>query len=861
MKRPAPVDPLEALSESELQALLDSLPGMPVAEQQQLLEDVDRLAKNRELQRCRDDFLAFCHRVYPGAVFDDNGTLITSAFKEGPHHRHMAKVYHEVCLGDQKRVTVSMPPRFGKSEFTSYLFVAWYFGHHPDHQVMMVTHTEDLSSSFGRKVRDLIDSPVYAEIFPDTEISKDKKASGSWTTTRRGVYLALGVGGAAAGKGADLLLCDDLCVAPDTLLTTPFGDVRADCLREGDRVLGVEGWVRVTWVRRTVHERTVHAAGVTMSPEHPVWVFYRGWTEAQSLRASDVLQTTSFYDKIKSYIRGLYEPCTKSLCRLFARVQHLGHDEAALQQSSGSQLQGLRGTGGDRGYSVEAVRRLFSGYGPSTVAATHLGPQGPEQRVHPRKLSVVRRGDAAEQQAQFAPVRLSRGAPFAAADRPSTQNRAALVGAQGQENGDVGGASAAVSERQLGAAPRHSEEFGRLRCWGARVLGRSSEIVSDAVATGGWRAKAFVVGDEALHTLLRFFVGVRRAGNVVNTPPALLVCLSVNGSNTFYANGVLTHNCSEQAVLADPETAFENAWTYMQVGPLQRLMPGGRILMIATRWGKMDPIGRALKWAKDNEGSIPWHEIRFPAIINGKSLWPQQWSFEELMAKKANMRLAYWNAQYMQEPTSDEAAILKRSYWKRWTKPVPPVITFTIQTWDTAHEKKTRNDHSACITGGVFFNEQTGRDNIILLNAVKKRVEYPDLKRMVKIQAREWKPDSLIIEKKAAGAPLIQELKRVLMIEEYNPSRKGRGVANDKIARANAVSPILEEGLVWAPETSWAEEVIEDCNDFPNGDSDDLVDCLVMLLDRFRRSGFLRLADDDEDNEDEDEAEPSYDYY
>lgn len=529
MKRPAPVDPLEALSESELQALLDSLPGMPVAEQQQLLEDVDRLAKNRELQRCRDDFLAFCHRVYPGAVFDDNGTLITSAFKEGPHHRHMAKVYHEVCLGDQKRVTVSMPPRFGKSEFTSYLFVAWYFGHHPDHQVMMVTHTEDLSSSFGRKVRDLIDSPAYAEIFPDTVISKDKKASGSWTTTGRGVYLALGVGGAAAGKGADLLLCDDLV--------------------------------------------------------------------------------------------------------------------------------------------------------------------------------------------------------------------------------------------------------------------------------------------------------------------------------------------SEQAVLADPETAFENAWTYMQVGPLQRLMPGGRILMIATRWGKMDPIGRALKWAKDNEGSIPWHEIRFPAIINGKSLWPQQWSFEELMAKKANMRLAYWNAQYMQEPTSDEAAILKRSYWKRWTKPVPPVITFTIQTWDTAHEKKTRNDHSACITGGVFFNEQTGRDNIILLNAVKKRVEYPDLKRMVKIQAREWKPDSLIIEKKAAGAPLIQELKRVLMIEEYNPSRKGRGVANDKIARANAVSPILEEGLVWAPETSWAEEVIEDCNDFPNGDSDDLVDCLVMLLDRFRRSGFLRLADDDEDNEDEDEAEPSYDYY
>lgn len=503
---------LDNLSPEQIQLLIARIPELPLQEKVHLLEQLEAYDVKNARRRAREDFLVYCHRVYPG-------------FKEGPHHRHLRPLLHDMARADwvegedvpphAKRMTVSMPPRFGKSESIAYLYASWYLGHNPKHQIMMVTHTEELSASFGRKVRDLIDTDEYQAIFEGSvQVSKDKSASGNWTTVQKGVYLALGVGGSAAGKGADLLIADDLV--------------------------------------------------------------------------------------------------------------------------------------------------------------------------------------------------------------------------------------------------------------------------------------------------------------------------------------------SEQAVLyGNPETAFNGAWTYMQVGPLQRLMPGGRIIMIGTRWGKRDPIGRALKWADENPDSLPWHEVRFPAIINGKSLWPEQWPLEQLMAKKAGMLAQFWAAQYMQTPTSEEGALIKREYWKIWTKEAPPPVEFVLQVWDTAHEVKTKNDYSACQTWGVWHNEETDRNELILLNGFHKRMTFPDLKKRAKEEFDEWDPDDLLIEKKAAGAPLIQELRAMGMaVTEINPSRGARGMSNDKYARVNAVSSIFVDGCVWAPDTRWAREIIDLCAEFPNGEFDDPVDCVEMAVSRYRRGGFLRLSDD-----------------
>lgn len=531
---------LDGLTPEQIQLLIARIPELPVQEKVKLLEDLEQFDLKNARRRAREHFLTFCHRVYPG-------------FKEGPHHRHLAPLLEDMARPDgytweseeeppwAKRMTVSMPPRFGKSETIAFLYVAWYLGHNPKHQIMMVTHTEDLSSAFGRKVRDLIDTEEYQAIFEGSvQVSKDKSASGNWTTVQGGVYLALGVGGSAAGKGAHLLVCDDLV--------------------------------------------------------------------------------------------------------------------------------------------------------------------------------------------------------------------------------------------------------------------------------------------------------------------------------------------SEQAVLyGNPEQAFEHAWNYIQVGPLQRLMPGGRIIMIGTRWGKRDPIARAIQWSKDkaNEGAMAWHEVRFPAIMEVErggemvtvSLWPEQWPVKELLAKKANMRPHFWAAQYMQEPTNEEAALLKREHWRLWTGARPPECHYIIQTWDTAHETKTRNDYSACTTWGVFWYEPRNRNEIILLDYWKDRVEYPELKKKAKEFHDKWEPDDFIIEKKAAGAPLIQELRRTgLFVMETNPSRGKSGLSNDKYARTNAVADIFEDGLVWVPDTKGGRELVEVCADFPNGEYDDPVDCTVMAMERFRKGGFVTLSSD-EPEDDNPVAPPRAAYY
>lgn len=495
------------MTPEQIEALLASLPSLPPAEQEALLRDLDALAEKKGLQDARDDFLTFCHRVYTG-------------FKEGPHHRFMRPILRDVLSGEAPRVTVSMPPRFGKSETISYLFVAWYLGHNPSHHIIMVTHTADLSAGFGRKIRDLVDSPAYTAIFPDTVIAKDKAAAANWLTTAGGKYLAIGIGANVAGHGAHCLIADDLV--------------------------------------------------------------------------------------------------------------------------------------------------------------------------------------------------------------------------------------------------------------------------------------------------------------------------------------------SENAMLANPDAAFETAWTYMQVGPLQRLMPGGRIVMIGTRWGKRDPIGRALQWAQDNPESPQWLEVRFPAILpSGKSLWSEQWPIEQLLAKKASMLPQFWSAQYQQEPTSEEGALVKREWWKIWEKEEPPEVKFIIQAWDTAHEAKTRADFSACTTWGVWETEDK-ESRIILLDAVQGQWEFPALKEKALEQWRIWSPDSLIVEKKAAGAPLIQEMRRMnIVVTETTPSRGKVNVSNDKYARMNAITDIFKSGLVYAPDKRWAHEVIDNVAEFPFGLHDDYADTVQMALARYRTGGFLRLPSDFDDNVDD----------
>ena len=272
--------------------------------------------------------------------------------------------------------------------------------------------------------------------------------------------------------------------------------------------------------------------------------------------------------------------------------------------------------------------------------------------------------------------------------------------------------------------------------------------------------------------------------------------------------------------------------------------------MIGTRWGKKDPIGRALQWADTNPDSPQWNEIRFPAILpSGKSLWPEQWPLEKLEAKRASMFPQFWAAQYMQEPTSEEGAIIKREWWKEWEEEEAPECDFVIMVLDAAAEMNNRADFTALLTWGVFRHDRLtkGMAHIILLNAINVRVEFPELKDLALKEYEEWEPDAFVVEKKSNGTPLFQELRKIgIPVSEFTPHR-GTG---DKYARISAVADIFRSGMVWYPAgRRWAQEVIDQVAEFPNGEHDDMVDCTSMAMARYRSGGFIRLSSDYEDTQ------------
>ena len=485
---------------TQIMANLSKLPG---DKQKKILSLVKELQKRQMRDVSQTSFLDFVKQMWPSFIM-------------GRHHQIMAEKFEAVARGDIKRLAISLPPRHTKSEFASFLLPAWFLGNYPDKKIMQASHKADLAVNFGRKVRNLVDSQTYKDTFPDVTLQTDSKSAGRWGTNKGGVYNALGVGGGAAGMGADIFIIDD------------------------------------------------------------------------------------------------------------------------------------------------------------------------------------------------------------------------------------------------------------------------------------------------------------------------------------------PHN--EQDILSGNTDVFDTAWEWYMSGPRQRLQPGGGIIVVHTRWSKKDLIGRLLDYAAKNPDADQWEYIEFPAIMNEgtdneSSLWPEYWPLKELKKIQSTIAPHLWNAQYMQNPTGQEGALIKKEWWKIWEKERAPTCEFIIMSLDAAQESHNRSDYNALTTWGVFFNEETDNYNIILLNAIKKRMEFPELKKMVLEEYKEWEPDSFMVEKKSNGAALYQELRRMgVPAGEFTP-----GKGQDKISRVNAVTDLFSSGIVWAPDKRWAHEVIDECSDFPNGDNDDLVDSTTLALIRFRQGGFIQLPSDEKD--------------
>ena len=335
---------------------------------------------------------------------------------------------------------------------------------------------------------------------------------------------------------------------------------------------------------------------------------------------------------------------------------------------------------------------------------------------------------------------------------------------------------------------------------------------------------------------------------------------NTNKGGEYFAIGVggaVTGKGADLLIIDDPHSeqegasgdinVFNRTYEWYTSGPRQRLQPNGAIVVVMTRWHQRDLTGEVIAASIKRGGADQSEVIELPAIMpSGNPLWEEFWSLTELEALRAELPNSKWQAQYQQDPTAEESALVKREWWKTWEGRNPPDCEFIIQSWDTAFMKNQRADYSACTTWGVFYKENDEgmlAPNVILLDAYKDRLEFPELKVKAMDKYKEFKPDAFIVEAKAAGMPLIFELRAIgIPVQEYTPSR-----GNDKISRVNAVSDLFSSGVVWCPETRWAEEVVEEFAGFPNMEHDDLVDSSTQALLRFRQGGFIPLDSDEEE--------------
>jgi predicted phage terminase large subunit-like protein len=781
-----------------LEEIADLISKLPVHEQEGffgMLSDYEASIKRETAQR---DFMAYVHEMWPG-------------FVSGRHHKVMAKKFEEIVEGKLKRLIICMGPRHTKSEFASYLLPSWFLGRYPNKKIIQSSNTAELAVGFGRKVRNLVGSEQYSRVFPNINLRSDSKAAGRWSTNHNGEYFAIGVGGTVTGKGADLLIIDD-----------PHSEQEAKLAASNPEIFDTV----YEWYTSGPRQRLQPGGAIVivqcMVGDTPVLMADGNEKLLRNIQPGDMVATFDngklSYSKINNWqsngVDSIYTIQTQSGKILQANKRHpfLVMNEGVLEWT---RLRHLRA--GDLLVSLK-------------VAADYPDQQQSPENVGLAEQKTVTTGKTQTLQSDQSGI---------------TENgRVNNAGVENQFHQKDCVNHATKNNTRQPLQHQKQTEKGTLKVGTELLLSNMKQWLKSAITF-----VMCVVSRQQPITHVR--TGTENYVSTTATAPERLEdCFATTATSQLatertraYLNEL--HRISDFTVDAIASITFSGREEVfdIEVDRTGNFIANG-VVSHNTRWSKKDLVGRILQSAADREGEN-WEVIEFPAILpSGKPLWPEFWSLEELEALRSELPPAKWNAQYQQQPTSEEGALIKREWWKKWEGERPPHCDFTIQSWDTAFTKSERSDYSACTTWGVFYKDEDYNDpNIILLDAFKERLEFPELKASALRHYKEWEPDAFIVEAKASGAPLIYELRSMgIPVQEFTPTR-----GNDKIVRVNAVADLFASGKVWAPATRWAAEVIEEMASFPNSDHDDLVDSSTQALIRFRKGGFIRLDSDEQD--------------
>jgi predicted phage terminase large subunit-like protein len=336
--------------------------------------------------------------------------------------------------------------------------------------------------------------------------------------------------------------------------------------------------------------------------------------------------------------------------------------------------------------------------------------------------------------------------------------------------------------------------------------------------------------------------------------------------------GAIAGHGGDLIIVDDPHSeqdtsdkAFEDASVWFQDGVRQREQAGAAIVLVMTRWSQRDLTASIL--AKAKETGEYWKVIEFPAMNEEGTevLWPEKWSLNAMLMKKASLSVKSWTATYLQKPVAGEASIIKEEWWNNWNgdhlrspsnKGGYPNFNYILQSWDCADTDGAKSNPSACTTWGIFDRYDPIQDQTVacafLLDAFAKKMLWPELKKKARELYDLYKSDLVLIEAKSAGRALASELSMMGIPVMENKVTRSSG---NKIVRVNQIADIFASGRVFAYTSHrYAQEVITEMSAFPHGLTDDLTDTVSQALSHMREGMMIGTENDrwgnssDEDN-------------
>jgi predicted phage terminase large subunit-like protein len=788
----------------EIPALLDK---MTPSEQTEMLKLLDAYKIVESVKKARKGFLDFVQLVWPHFIGDK--------FIAGRHHKIMAQKFEEIASGKLKRLIINMPPRHTKSEFGSFLLPAWFMGRFPHKKIIESSHTGDKALEFGRKTRNLVASPQFNEIFPGVELRADSKAAGSWSTNKGGSYFAVGVGGAVAGYGADLMIIDDPHSEQDGKnLNTDAFDAAWDWYMTGPRQRLQPGGSIILIMCMTGDTDVLMGDGSSkklrdIRPEDVVATY-----------EDDALTTSKVNNWKSSGVDFVYTVQTQSGRILRANERH------PFLVDTGGERQWIKLRDLKPGMQLVATKAVSALHGQKrTPDCVTLAKQGSVTTKETRKRRTSQLEVTGSGKANYAACVANSPSIAWESVSPATTSNTPLPN---------------KPQNKIGQGVSGTDTGSRLSVTRKWLLNATTSVMYAATHLTAKILGLIGVGSFASTTAMK----QERSGDSCATTATLRLGMGKPQTTCFAP--LNTYEIVLDPIVSITTTDEREEVFDVEIDRTENFIANG-VVSHNTRWSKRDLTGRLLDYAAKNPNADQWEVIEFPAIMpSGKPVWPEYWSLEELYKTKATIHPRFWAAQYQQEPTSSESAIIKKDWWQLWEKDHPPECEFIIQSWDTAFTVNTRSDYSACTTWGVFYKEdRTGKmaPNVILLDSFKEKMEFPELKEVAFKHYKEFNPDTLVVEAKASGNSLIQELRNMgIPVQEFIPVK-----GNDKITRVNAVADLFASGVIWCPDTRWAHELVDETADFPNGEHDDLVDSMTCALARYRQGGFLRLPSDEQD--------------